>query len=175
MLRHFRCLCVALLVLAGQADGQQLGPGPSPRLTLGTTTNDNAPAGFVGEYISSSIPNGSAVSLTSGTQTNITSVSLTAGDWDCSGEVDFYPAGTTTVSQLQTGIGTTSATLPTRPAGGGLAIFQATLTTGQWQDVPISVVRESLATTTTVYLVAVGGFGTSTMTAGGFIGCRRMR
>src|SRR4029077_4886616 len=49
---------------------------------LGTATNDNATAGNVGEYIESVIPAGAAIAITSATNTNLTSISLTAGDWD---------------------------------------------------------------------------------------------
>jgi len=47
---------------------------------VGTTTNNNAQAGSVGEYIESVIASGSSVSLTTSVMVNMTSISLTAGD-----------------------------------------------------------------------------------------------
>ena len=47
---------------------------------VGTTTNNNAAAGCVGEYVSSAIEYASRVSLTTSTPANVTSISLTAGD-----------------------------------------------------------------------------------------------
>src|SRR5574337_1898836 len=78
---------------------------------LGTTTNDDAAAGYIGEVISSNIAVGSAVSLSSGTIANITSISLTAGDWDVYGWASSNVAGTTTITQFAAGGSTTTADL----------------------------------------------------------------
>lgn len=68
--------------------------GTSPTITtpniVGVTNGSNAAAGSVGEYVTAS-PTG--ISLTTGTTINLTSISLTAGDWDVSGAVEFSPAG----------------------------------------------------------------------------------
>ena len=144
---------------------------------VGTTTNNNANAGSVGEYISSSVPD-TTVSLTNNAPANITSVSLTSGDWQCSGNVSFLPANTTTVNDLVAWISTTSATLPTPPNGGAYTQIQTTFATGTGtgvESITAGSIRESLSSTTTVYLSALAGFATSTMQAGGFIGCRRVR
>lgn len=136
---------------------------------VGTTTNNNANAGSVGEYVTQS---GSGTSLTSNTAANVTSISLTAGDWDVSGSVQFLPAGGTTVSAVESGISITSATF------GGVGSFNsllATLTTGSPQLQSTPVFRLSLASTTTVYLVARSTFGVSTMTANSLIRARRVR
>jgi hypothetical protein len=66
----------------------------------GTATNDDAAAGKLGEIISSNIVVGSAVSLTTNTPANITSLSLTAGDWDVWGLMNSSEgSGTTLVSR----------------------------------------------------------------------------
>jgi len=57
--------------------------GSAPGQLPGTATNDNASAGNVGEYISSSLATVTAAG--NGTTTNVTSVLLTAGDWEVSG------------------------------------------------------------------------------------------
>lgn len=136
---------------------------------VGTTTNNNANAGSVGEFVSNT---GAGVALTSAVTANATSISLTAGDWDVSGSIQFVPAGTTTIAGIASGISTTSATL------GGVGSFnstQATHTTGASQIQSTPVLRLSLAATTTVYLVANSTFGVSTMSVNSLIRARRVR
>ena len=139
---------------------------------IGTTTNNNANAGAVGEYISSTILSGSAVSLTTGTAANITSITLTAGDWDVFGVVQFTPAGGTTVTYIAGSSSTTSASNNTQNGFflGGIASGLVGVLAN-----PIATVRYSVASNTTVYLVAQSQFSGSTMSAYGFIGARRVR
>lgn len=134
---------------------------------VGTTTNNNANAGSVGEFISNTA---SGVSLTNNVIANITSISLTAGDWDVSGTISYSPAATTTVTGLAGGVSQTSATFDTQTFS-----YNWTFATGTVQTVTAPVARYSLSTTTTIYMVARSSFGTSTMTAGGFIRARRVR
>lgn len=141
----------------------------------GTTTNDNAAAGFVGEYVSSSVASGSAVAITTGSAANVTSISLTAGDWDVEGVVNFLPAGTTTQTDIVGGISQTSATLPTPPASGGYSRLQVSIPAGAENALPVGRTRISLAGTTTIYLVARSTFAVSTNAAYGFIAARRVR
>lgn len=143
----------------------------------GVTNASNASAGNVGEVISSSVVSGSQVSLTSTTAANVTSISLTAGDWDVTGTVVLNPAGTTTVTAIAGGISTTSATLVTTPDANGLPTVNiaATLTTGAVQRLSIATYRINVSSTTTVYLVAQSTFATSTMGAFGAIVARRAR
>src|SRR6516164_2798449 len=136
---------------------------------VGTTTNDNANAGSVGEFLQAST---TGTSLTNNTNANATSVSLTAGDWDVWGVVNFVPAGTTTVNNLVASISTTSATVG---AVGTFTSMATTFTTGTVQRFSALPVRLSLPTTTPVFLVAQAGFGVSTMTADGYLYARRRR
>lgn len=142
---------------------------------VGTTTNNNANAGSVGEFISSTVLVGSAVALTSGTQANITSISLTAGDWDVSGTIATNPNAATAMSALVGAISTTSATLTTPPYAGGGALLSTAFNTGAGQVLPIGTTRLSLSATTTVFLVVQAFFTVNTSTAYGFIGARRRR
>ncbi len=143
----------------------------------GTTTNDDATAGYIGEYISSEVLIAGEVTLTTGVAANITSVSLTAGDWDCSGNIVWDTPAATTVSVQLAWISTTSATPPTAPNKGGSVRFA--LTTGSIaglkSDQSIGNFRVSIASTTTVYLSAIATFAVSTEKVYGFIGCRRVR
>lgn len=137
----------------------------------GTATNDSASAGYVGEYVSSTIASGSAVSLTTATVANVTSISLTAGDWDVSGRVAWSFMNNTTAAGAS--ISLTSATqdsanlVYTRlgSAGNLIGIYEVALPTA----------RISVASTTTVYLVAEATFATSTNSAYGRIMARRVR
>lgn len=141
----------------------------------GIATNTNASAGNVGEYISSQVLVGSAVALSSGVAANITSISLTAGDWDVCGTVVTNPAGTTVTSLVLGWISTTSATLPTIPNNGSWLQLPTLTTAGLVAGSSVGCIRESLSATTTVYLSIQTNFNTSTESAYGFIGARRMR
>jgi hypothetical protein len=142
----------------------------------GVANNSSASAGDVGEVISSTVAVGSAVSLTTDTPANVTSISLTAGDWDVSGTV-YYAQGSATEALYYTaGISATTATLP------GYAGTQASIpgngaaTGGAYTpSVPISPARVSLSSTTTYYLVAQSGFLADTSAAYGHLRARRMR
>ena len=148
------------------------------RVTAGqlpaTQTNDNAPAGALGEVISSTVTSGSAVSLTSGAAKTITSIALTAGDWDIDAVICFLPNASTTMSSLSGGINTTTDTYPTAPAGGVVSL-NLTFTTGVGQYLPLGTVRASLTGATTYYLVGLGVFGVSTLGGYGVLKARRAR
>src|SRR5215831_9091979 len=141
-----------------------------------TATNDNASAGNVGEYFSSSVAAGSAVALTTNTAANITSISLTAGDWDVWGSTCFTVNAATTVTQFLGWTSTTSASAPTLPGNGSEAQYLfSTAITGQGWSFPVGTQRLSLSTTTTVFLSCICTFAVNTASAFGFIGARRVR
>jgi hypothetical protein len=160
----------------GAASGYLSGtyPGPNVAKVLGVTDGSNATAGDVGEYISSVIPLGAAVSLLTATSKNITSITLGAGDWDVRGAVFFLPNGTTTISKLRAGMSTTTGNLPNGPE----AYYEtnATLSVGLLETAAIGSIRFSNpGGVTAYYLVAEATFGVSTMNAYGFIAARRVR
>lgn len=142
---------------------------------VGTTTNDDAAAGSVGQLISSVIASGSAVSLTTATNADVTSISLTAGDWDVWGNISFIPSGATNITDGRSWISVTSVTIPDSslyslvtygPAGAVVAF--------PFGSTPPSF-RLSLSGTTTVYLSVRAGFTVSTLTGCGGIYARRVR
>lgn len=148
-----------------------------PTAIAGTTTNDNAAAGYVGQYVESSVASGSAVSMTTDTPANITSISLTAGDWDVRGTVGFVAGASTSISNILVGASSTSATLPTPPASGTYTGYHVSFL-GTFTDAsyPFGPGRLSLAATTTIYLVCQTTFSGGTGNAAyGFIGARRVR
>lgn len=167
--------------LTGLAQGASAGdavayPAPSASV-IGTTTNDNAATGYVGEYLESEVLQASAVSLSSGDPPiNITSISLTAGDWDVSGTVSFVPAASTSVTQYVATVNSTSATLPTASGKGAYSIRSMAAQVPNAADyVPTGNRRVSIASTTTFYLIARSTFTVSTMQAFGIITARRAR
>lgn len=137
---------------------------------VGTTTNNNANAGSVGEYTSAS---SSSTSIANNTATNITSVSLTAGDWDVSGVILFAPQTGATATAFFGSISTTSATLG--PLGQTYQITPVSITAGNGLITPAPVTRVSIAATTTVYLVGYSTFSGGTVNTTGFIRARRVR
>lgn len=143
----------------------------------GTNTNDSAAAGDVGEFVDSQVASGSAVSLTTATAANVTSISLTAGDWDVYGSVGFLTAATTNFTQLISGVSVTSATIDTNDN----SLRHVTLNTpGTAPGVSAThvltpTVRISLSGTTTVYMIARASFSISTCSAFGRLSARRVR
>jgi hypothetical protein len=138
---------------------------------VGTATNDSAAAGHIGEVVTSNIAVGSAVALTNGSPANITSISLTGGDWDVYGYFSTNPAGTTAITSVLCGISTTSANLGNFPS----RLIGTTLATGYQTSLPCATQQISLASTTTVYLVGQANFTVSTCGGFGYITARRAR
>ena len=139
---------------------------------VGTTTNNDVQAGSVGEFISASVASGSAVTLTSDTAANVTTISLTAGDWDVSGVVLYLQPGTTSINNAFSGPSQTSATLGA--VGSYSTIYNQGVTAAD-PAITSPVVRMSLSGTTTIYLVARSNFSVSTLKAYGFFSARRVR
>lgn len=166
-------------VLSTNAGNIAMGTGFVPSSTagiVGTTTGNNANAGSVGEFISSQVLVGSAISLTTATPANVTSISLTAGDWDVSGSVCFHPASTTASTVNIATMNTTSATLPTAPnSGGEFALTSSIASNVGDYCLPTGSMRQNVSGSTTVWLIAESVFNTSTNAAYGFIGARRRR
>lgn len=147
------------------------GKGGGGLFLKGTAIADSAPAGYVGEFISSSIVIASAVSMSSGIAKDITSISLTAGDWDVWGNVVLTSSGT--ANQIQIGwISTTSATTPDSSLYSG---FNLTSNTNAATYINCLQKRINVSGTTTVYLSGYATFGSGTTTGCGNIYARRVR
>ncbi|WP_186211312.1 beta strand repeat-containing protein [Burkholderia gladioli] len=136
----------------------------------GTTAADNANAGSVGEFVNS---NFSSVNMTtSGTAQNLTSISLTAGDWDVTGAATYTSGSGATQTIWIAGVNTTSATLPSLGSyfqnGGSITATGAASAISP-------VTRINVSSTTTVYLVGESVFSGGSVTAAGFLRARRVR
>lgn len=143
----------------------------------GTTTNDSAAAGKIGEIIASTVLTGSAVSLTNDTGANVTSISLTAGDWDVAAFGHFKFNAATTCTALYVSASQTSATSDTDPSRMAVRTFPIGTVLGATNphSVIMPVSRFSLASTTTIYLVVLASFATNTCDAFGYLRARRVR
>jgi hypothetical protein len=144
----------------------------------GTTTNDSAASGNVGEYIGSSV--GAQNSAGSGRYFDVTSISLTAGDWDVRGAVEFMRNGATfSLVNLEWGMSTTSGNSATDLITGLNYLYQdTTLIPTSFSDYGVSLPtwRLSLSSTTTVYLKAYyATFSSGTPQASGALSVRRIR
>lgn len=147
---------------------------------VGTSTNDSATAGNVGERITVNSPTGGTATPGSSTAyVNIASVSVTAGDWDCSGSAGLDTGATTAMTRVAVTLSDTSIT-PQTTAGG---FYEDTRAAGGFPvsssfQLPLPVRRFSLASTTTVYMVGtltysvLGGAGWRTTSR---INCTRVR
>lgn len=151
----------------------------APGQLAATATNDDASAGKLGEYVSSNVASGSAVGLTTATPANVTSIILTAGDWEVEFHAAFTGGGTTVVNYVVASISTSSATLDNTLGRMKSMPFPATAV---FNNVPGGLfgfgkikVRLSLSGTTTVYAVAQASFTTSTCSAYGLLAARRVR
>ena len=142
---------------------------------VGTTTNNAANAGSIGEVIAASVPSTSAISLATGTAANVTGVSLTAGDWRCTGVTAFHPAATTSVTNYSNGLSGASASF------GALGTYASHSTAAQVlgaapdEIIALPVTQVLIASTTTIYMIAESTFTVSTMAAYGSMLCTRTR
>lgn len=139
----------------------------------GTNTNDSAPTGWIGEAIRSaqSTPQSSPGT---GQFYDVTSISLTAGDWDVSGLVNFTLNGATQTVALMA-ITTTAGNSVTGQVDGDNRTAVAVPVTNNDRSGVIPCWRLTLTATTTVYLKARMDFSAGTPQAFGRISARRVR
>ncbi len=152
----------------------QLSDGTYGAAIYGTRTNDNQAAGYVGEYVKSAVT--AVSSAANATWGNVTSISLTAGDWDVSCLLNQINNGATQTGIFQGAISAFSGNTTTDHAGGDNTISQSTATTNNNQSsVCIPVWRVSIASTTTIYLKGWSQFTAGTPQFYGRISARRVR
>ena len=142
-------------------------------IAKGTATNDSAAAGYIGEYVSASLAYASRViGVTSTAATNVTSISLTAGDWDVSGVV-VQSLNVASVTVLSSGCSTTSNTFG---ALGNYVQMNPNFMLTSFQNFQLTPTsRISLSATTTVYLIGSATFSAGTVDLFGEIHARRVR
>jgi len=133
----------------------------------GTTTNDSASSGQVGEYIDSFVVTASVGT----TPTTLTSISLTAGDWDLSGCVELN--GANGVTSLLAGINTTTNSISGLSLGKSYIYAPSSTFAGGLGSATLPRFRVNISSTTTYYLI--GSLGTTATNCNGYISARRMR
>jgi hypothetical protein len=156
----------AIPATAGAVTDSYILSAGSNKIT-GTTTNNNAAVGYIGEFVSSLVQNVTVVA--SGTGTNLTSISLTAGDWDITGVLTLYGSGN---RSFGISISTTSGVFNSGSRGLNFT-WGAGDTTAGVGSVSIPRIRASLSSTTTYYLNGIGSVSTDTYD--GYITARRVR
>lgn len=148
-------------------DGQLIGKG--------TATNDSAAAGYIGEYIE-----GTQAATNTGADSvyaDLTSISLTAGDWDVSAIAQFSRNGATW-GNVECGISSTSGNSSSGLTNGvtkTLFNFASTSTAISFIPLFVPVMRVSLGSTTTYYLKIRADFSAGNPQAAGRLSARRVR
>lgn len=146
------------------------GTGTQRQLQIkGSSSNVRPAAGFVGELLSSVIATGASVALATGVTSNITSITLTPGNWLVFGAVDFTFAATTSYTNLIGGVSTTSATIGAQDSFFDFETPAAVPTAGHDQTWTIPTTTFSVNVNTPVFLVAQATFTVSTLKAYGSI------
>jgi hypothetical protein len=151
---------------------------------VGTTTNNNAAAGSVGEEITQSRVQSAATALTTATTANVTAtaLTLTAGDWDISAALGVITGGATNITTIIYGVSLTSATTPGTdttavPTAGEVRMRVTNVGVVSSGVITYSIprYRVSLAGSATLYFIVNASFTVSTASAYGSVTARRVR
>jgi hypothetical protein len=142
----------------------------------GTSTNDNATTGYVGEVISSGVASGSAVAISSATYGTVTSIDLTAGDWDVQAQIAFTGSATG-ITQFLGGISTSTSVVGNAEdvTQSRFGLDCASYNASTLQVFSIAPCRVSVTVTTTYYLIGRMSFTGGSAGVCGRILARRAR
>ena len=128
---------------------------------VSSVTGTTPAAGIQGQILSASA---TGVAITSNTNTNITSISLTAGNWIVTGSSTTEPAAGTTTQASRVGLSTVSATFQSPYSQTGISGGA-----GYVLGTPTPVITVSGSGSTTIYLVGLVVYAVSTLTIAGAI------
>lgn len=137
--------------------------------SLGVTNASNASAGQIGEFVSSSVL-GVTCGTSSSSTSNLTSITLTAGDWDISSVVVNYGAGNAVFGNFIALTNNANTSAGTR---GVNLIWGTGNTSFGIGSCAIPRYRVSISSTTTYYLQTYGSGSSDTYD--GYITARRIR
>jgi hypothetical protein len=131
---------------------------------VGDTTGAAPAAGYVGQIISSSV----VASLAANTSTNITSVTLTPGEYICSGSISFngFSANPSLLEAFLSLVGGTIA-----PSGNVLYLTGGTLFLGYTQ-LPVAAYPILVSSTETLYITGYASQAASSTSA--YVDCTRI-
>lgn len=155
-------------------------PGPMATATIGQipgiASNTAAVAGNVGEYLSTSLASGSAFALANNTLTTVISLPLAAGDYDVWGSCFVVLGVITVLKEIQLGVNSSSAALPSATTGRlGQNSLGAGVTGGSDAGTFAPVGQILLPAAGTAYLMTTVQFATSTAGVYGVLQARRRR
>jgi hypothetical protein len=138
----------------------------------GATGTNNALSGNIGELYFSTVAPAGAVSLATGTSSNITSISLSPGHWWISGGVNVIYGAASTVTELAAAMSITSGSIP---ADGHerYSLNQIALASGT-DSITLEGRRLVVSSTTTLYLEAAPSFSAGSATGYGSIQATRL-
>ena len=143
----------------------------------GVTDGSSAGAGVVGEELRSAVAVGSAIALTTTEFNDVTSLSITAGDWDLYGVVCFTTGGALTATNFVAGFSTTSGNFSTGLTQGDNRIDSPLSPVSASSDTCLTLpqYRITISSTTTYYLKCASTFAAGSVSAYGRISARRRR
>jgi hypothetical protein len=147
---------------------QLSGKGTGGVVVQGATNGANVAAGYKGETTEANLAGASATSLVTSTAKNVTSISLTAGNWIITGNAVIQSSVAST--QQLVWVSATSATLPDISLRNGIAVA----TTNTYFGCQSYTLIARPTTTTTYYLSAYSVFASGTSTACGQITATRI-
>lgn len=139
---------------------------------IGTTTDDDAAVGSVGEYIEASAADGT-ISMTANTAKTVAYIALSPGDFDVYGNISFTPEASTTISQILGGISVSADTMPMNTAD--IFSLNTTFQTGAELVNQAPPLRVHVSASANYYLIAQCNFAVSGLSTGGRIWARRRR
>ena len=139
----------------------------------GTATNDSPAAGYIGEIIENAV--GSTSYPTSGQYGDLTSIDLTAGDWLISAIIFSELNGSTSVSDFQYGVSTTSGNSNTGLVIGDTLNYMREPTTTNNTGGAMPFVHKKFTGNTTVYLKFRATYSTASPLGQGRITALRIR
>jgi hypothetical protein len=155
------------------ARGDHVHPSDTSRLSkVGVTDGSAAPAGQIGEVLSSIQTTPQA--LVSTTPKAVTTLPLTAGDWDVQGEV-WIAAGTGAPTVTAAAINTAVAIPAAVALGVAARQISAAIAASSTVVMPLTPCRVNITSPTTYNLVAQATFPSGTTNATGKIWARRAR
>lgn len=148
-----------------------------------------AAAGEIGEFVTATLNQAGAIALTTNVAATITSILLTAGEWDINGVGDWLFAGTTSFTALQLAISLQGAVVPSQA---GQTVNGVTLGTDPLEGFitpaevpgagvyatgvgPVRVVVPSGASPAPVFLTTLATFTVAGLSAFGTIRARRVQ
>ncbi len=146
---------------------------PTTAGIVGTTTNDNTSAGNVGEYVESIYTNTSFGA--NGVAADITTITLSAGDWDVTINGNIGNSGATITGNLLVGISVTAGNSLTGLVTGVNQWIIGVVALSQLPNYCIANYRMSLSGSTVVRVKSYADYTSTAPTTTGIIRARRRR